>query len=94
MLTMRDYRKALSIRDRYDMGSREWNLAQNKVTSIVTMLLADKNREMAQEIMDELASLNDCGVQADQEIVQLNIWLLEQNGFDKEASEAKGWDWK
>ena len=40
MYNMSDYRAALSERGNYDMDSADWKLAQQKVQSIVAVLVA------------------------------------------------------
>lgn len=93
MYKMEDYRAALSERDSYDMGSAAWNLAQQKVQSIVAVMVASGNRMMVKEIMDEVYSLNDCGMEFENWAIQHNIWLLESNGYTEEAEELKELDW-
>lgn len=93
MYNMNDYRAALSERESYDMDSAPWNLAQTKVQSIVTAMVASGNKYMVREVMDEVYSLNDCGAELDSNAVQFDLWLLESNGFTAEAQELRELDW-
>ena len=94
MYNMNDYRAALSERDNYDMDSTEWVLAQQKVNGIVSAMVASRNPLMVSEVVDEVYSLNDCGLEFDSNAVQFDIWLLESNGYKKEAQELRELDWK
>ncbi len=94
MYNMNDYRAALSERDGYDMGSAAWALAQQKVQSIVSVLVASGNRNMVQEIVDEVYSLNDCGMAFEDTAIQYDIWLLESNGYTEETEELRELDWE
>ena len=94
MYNMNDYRNALSERDNYDMDSAEWTLAQQKVNGIVAAMVASRNPMMVREVIDEVYSLNDCGVALTDNAVQYDLWLLESNGYRKEAQELRELDWK
>ena len=61
MYNMSDYRAALSERGNYDMDSADWKLAQQKVQSIVAVLVAAGDKAMVGEVVEEVYSLNDCG---------------------------------
>lgn len=93
MYNMNDYRMALSERDSCDIGTIEWNLSQMKVTGIVTAMISSGSTFHAQQMVkilgDEVYSLNDSGVEFEHEAVQFDIWLLESNGYIKEAEELK-----
>lgn len=93
MYNMNDYRAALSERDRQDLGSKEWNLCQLKVNGIVAALVAVGNKMMVAEVVDEVYSLNDCGMEFENEAVQFDIWLLESNGYTEQASKLRKLDW-
>lgn len=93
MYTVNNYREALQRRDGFDMGSAEWNLEQAKAQAIVTAMVASGNRYMVKELVDELYSLNDCGFEISDHAVQFDLWILESNGYIKEAKEVKALDW-
>lgn len=93
MYSMEDYRMALEERDSYDMDSKAWKLAQMKVQGIVSAMVAARNEDMIREVVDEVYSLNDCGMEFEDEVIQHDIWLLESNGYIEEAEELKGLDW-
>ena len=50
MYNMSDYRAALSERGNYDMDSADWKLAQQKVQSIVAVLVAAGDKAMVGEV--------------------------------------------
>ena len=76
MYNMNDYRVALGERDSHDMEFSEWKLGQMKVQSIVAVMVANGSRQMIAEVMDEVYSLNDCGVPFEDEAIQFDLWLL------------------
>lgn len=91
---MREYRQALNERNGFDIGSAGWRAAQLKLEQVVERYLQSADRRMAMEIMDEVYSLNDCGAEYDDEIVQKDISLLMDNGFEEYAEELRELDWK
>ena len=93
MYNVNDYREALQRREDFDFGSEEWNLAQAKVQAIVTAMVASGNRYMVQEVVDELYSLNDCGLEISHNAVEFNLWVLESNGYIKEAKTVRTLGW-
>lgn len=93
MYNMNDYREALSERGRQEMNSKEWNMCQLKVMSIVSALVAIGNRMMVSEVVNEVYGLNECGIELDDEAVQHDLWLLESNGYTDEAKELRALDW-
>lgn len=93
MYNVNDYREALQRREDFDFGSEEWNLAQAKVQAIVTAMVASGNRYMVQEVVDELYSLNDCGLEISHYAVQFDLWILESNGYIKEAKTVRALGW-
>lgn len=93
MYNMNDYRAALNERDGYDMDSLAWKLSQKKVESIVAAMVANGNRQMVMEVMDEVYSLNDCGMDFNDDAIQYDLWLLESNGYEAEAQELRELDW-
>ena len=93
MYDMNDYRAALNERDSHDIESSEWKLGQMKVQSIVAVMVANGNCEMVEEVMYEVYSLNDCGVEFGDAAVQFDIWLLESNGHEDKAQELRELDW-
>lgn len=94
MYNMSDYRAALGERDSHDMESSEWKLGQMKVQSIAASMVANGSRQMVEEVMGEVYSLNDCGIEFEDAAVQFNIWLLESNGHEKKAQELRRLEWK
>lgn len=94
MYNMNDYRTALSERDSYDMDSAEWTLSQQKVQGIVAAMVASRNPIMVSEVVEEVYSLNDCGIAFTDNAVQYDLWLLESNGYKKEAQELRELDWE
>lgn len=94
MYSMKDYREALGERDSHDMDSSAWKLGQMKVNSIVTAMVVSGNSQMVQEVVDEVYSLNECCSSLEDEAVQFDIWLLESNGFSKQAQELRELDWE
>lgn len=94
MYSMNDYRTALEERDSNDIGSTAWNLGQAKVTAIVAAMVADGNGQMIREVVDEVYSLNDCGMEFESENTQFCLWLLESNGYKKEAQDLRELEWR
>lgn len=94
MYNMNDYRTALGERDIHDMESSEWKLGQMKVQSIVASMVANGSSQMVGEVMDEVYSLNDCGIGFEDTAVQFDIWLLESNGYEREAQELRELVWE
>ena len=93
MYDMNDYRAALNERDSHDIESSERKLGQMKVQSIVAVMVANGNCQMVEEVMYEVYSLNDCGVEFGDAAVQFDIWLLESNGHEDKAQELRELDW-
>lgn len=93
MYNMNDYRAALSERDGQEIYSKEWNICQLKVNSIVSALVAVGNVTMVSEVVNEVYGLNDCGMELDDEAVQHDLWLLESNGYTEQAKELRALDW-
>lgn len=94
MYNMNDYRAALSERDSHDMESPAWNLGQMKVQSIVAVMVANGDIQMVDEVMEEVYSLNECGLSLEDSAVQFDIWLLESNGYKEKAQELRELDWE
>lgn len=94
MKTMNDYRAALNERDSHDLYSAAWKLGQQKVQYVISALMEQGDRAMAAELIDEVYSLNDCGVPFDDEGVQYDLWVLESNGYEDEAAELRELDWE
>lgn len=94
MYSMEDYRAALDERGSHDMESSAWKLGQMKVQGIVTAMVASGNIQMVQEVVDEVYSLNDCGVSFGDEAIQFDIWLLESNGYTEQVKELRELDWE
>lgn len=94
MYSMEDYRAALDERESHDMESSAWKLGQMKVQGIVTAMVASGNTQMVQEVVDEVYSLNDCGVSFEDEAIQFDLLLLESNGYTEQAQELRELDWK
>lgn len=94
MYGMKDYREALEERDRYDMDSVAWKLAQQKVQGIVTAMVASGDTKMVHEVVDEVYILNDCGASLDDVAIQFDLWLLESNGYKEQAQELRDLDWE
>ena len=94
MYSMNDYRAALSERDSHDMESPAWKLGQTKVQGIVTAMVASKNIDMVHEVVDEVYSLNECGISLDDVAIQFDLWLLKSNGYEKKAQELMELDWE
>lgn len=93
MYNMNDYRAALVARDEKELFSEEWNAGQAKVQAIVAVMIATGNKEMVEEIRDELYNMNDSGVSFSDHAVQFDLWLLESNGYAKAAEEIKDLEW-
>ena len=93
MYNVNDYRAALERREEFDFGSEEWNLATAKVQAIVTAMVATGNRYMVQEVVNELYSLNDCGLEIRHSAVRFDLWVLESNGYIKEAKTIRSLGW-
>lgn len=93
MYNMNDYRAALVARDEKELFSEEWNAEQAKVQAIVAVMIATGNKEMVEEIRDELYNMNDSGVSFSDHAVQFDLWLLESNGYAKVAEEIKDLEW-
>lgn len=93
MYNMNDYRAALAARDEKELFSEEWNVGQAKVQAIVAVMIATGNKEMVEEIRDELYNMNDSGVSFSDHAVQFDLWLLESNGYAKVAEKIKDLEW-
>ena len=48
---------------------------------------------MVQEVVNELYSLNDCGLEIRHSAVQFDLWVLESNGYIKEAKTIRSLGW-
>lgn len=94
MYNMNDYRTALIERDSHDMDSSAWKLGQMKVQSIAAVMMASRNHQMAQEIIDEVYNLNDCYSSLEDEVIQFDLWLLESNGYSEQAQRLRNLDWE
>lgn len=93
MYSMNDYREALSGRDSKEINSKAWQFCQTKVIGIVSAMVASGDKAMVQEVIDEVYSLNDCGSELEDNAVQVDIWLLESNGYIGAAQELRNLDW-
>lgn len=89
MYIREDYLKAMEEREECELFSKEWNFCQRKVQSIATAMVAAGNTWMVSEIVDELYSLNDCGVEIEDEAVRFDLWVLESNGYADKANELR-----
>ena len=89
MYNREDYREALEEREKCDLHSDEWRFCQAKVQSIATAMVAAGNTWMVSEIVDELYSLNDCGMESTDEAVRFDLWVLESNGYADKANELR-----
>lgn len=94
MYSMNDYRAALSERDNYDMDSANWRFAQYKVQHIIGSMIERHDQRMVAEVMDDVFSMNDCGMPFDNEVVQYLIWLLQEAGYKEEAQKLRELDWE
>ena len=94
MYNVNDYREALERMEEYELGSVEWNLAQAKAQAIVTAMVASGNRCMVQEVVNDLYSFNDCGAEISHPAVQFDLWILESNGYIKEAKAVRALWWQ
>jgi len=94
MKTFADYKAALIERDEHDLHSTEWDICQHKVNCIVAVLMEQGNTDMVRELVDEVYSLNDCGMMLESVAVQVDLWLLESNGHKDKADELKQLDWE
>ncbi len=103
--TFKDYQNQLNERDSHDIGSTGWRLAQQNIETIIEELLAQGNKEMAYEIVDEIYSLMECeentpdfNETADMkselvENIKKDIQLLRDNGFeDMIDDEIEEWE--
>lgn len=95
--TVSEYRQeVLTLSDlAMDMESNVYMTQQKKVEAMQMAMLMnpETSRFMKGEIIDELASLNDCGMSMDTPEVQHAIWLLEICGYENDAQEIREWDW-
>lgn len=89
MYIREDYLKAIEEREECELFSKEWNFCQQKVQSIATAMVAAGNTWMVSEIVDELYSLNDCGMESTDEAVRFDLWVLESNGCADKANELR-----
>lgn len=89
MYIREDYLKAIEEREECEFFSKEWNFCQQKVQSIATAMVAAGNTWMVSEIVDELYSLNDCGMESTDEAVRFDLWVLESNGYADKANELR-----
>lgn len=89
MYIREDYLKAMEEREECELFSKEWNFCQRKVQSIATAMVAAGNTWMVGEIVDELNSLNDCGMKIEDEAVRFDLWVLESNGYTDKANELR-----
>lgn len=65
-----------------------------KVQSIVTVMVANGDIQMVDEVMEEVYRLNECGLNLEDSAVQFDVWLLESNGYKEKAWELREQDWE
>ena len=56
--------------------------------------MAAGDKAMVGEVVEEVYSLNDCGCSLEDLAIQYDLWLLESNGYIKEAQELRELDWE
>ena len=89
MYGKKDYLEALRERGKYPIDSKEWRFCQSKVMCITTAMVAAGNTWMVHDIMDELSNLSERKCDLTDEAVRLSFWILESNGYEKEAKELR-----
>ena len=94
MMSVVDYKRALAEREKYQLDSKEWQTAQKNLEAVIAILLAGGSGYMADEIRNDLASLNDCGAELDDPVVAHSLWMLETFGFGDMAEKIREWDWR
>ena len=80
------YRSLLSERDKNEFGYPEWDAAQK--------MLEAGEESIADEIVDELYSLSDCGCTLEDEAVKADLEMLEKYGFGSRADKVRELCWK
>lgn len=88
------YRSMLSERDKNEFGYPEWDAAQNMLRVFIEKALEDGEESIADEIVDELYSLSDCGCTLEDEAVKADLEMLEKYGFGSRADKVRELCWK
>lgn len=89
MYSKEDYLKMLRERDKHHIDLKEWSFCQSKVMCIATAMVAAGDDWMVHNIIDELSNLSECECDLTDGAVQLDLWILESNGYKKEAKELR-----
>ena len=88
------YRSLLSERDKNEFGYPEWDAAQKMLWVFIKKALEAGEEGIADEIVDELYSLSDCGCTLEDEAVKADLEMLEKYGFGSRADKVRELCWK
>lgn len=88
------YRSLLSERDKNEFGYPEWDAAQKMLWVFIEKALEAGEESIADEIVDELYSLNDCGCTLEDKAVKADLEMLEKYGFGSRADKVRELCWK
>ena len=88
------YRSLLSERDKNEFGYPEWDAAQKMLWVFIEKALEAGEEGIADEIVDELYSLSDCGCTLEDEAVKADLEMLEKYGFGSRADKVRELCWK
>lgn len=88
------YRSLLSERDKNEFGYPEWDAAQKMLWVFIKKALEAGEEGIADEIVDELYSLSDCGCTLEDETVKADLEMLEKYGFGSRADKVRELCWK
>lgn len=88
------YRSLLSERDKNEFGYPEWDAAQKMLRVFIEKALEAGEESIADEIVDELYSLNDCGCTLEDKAVKADLEMLEKYGFSSRADKVRELCWE
>lgn len=83
------YRSLLCERDKNEFGSTEWDAAQKMLSVFIEKALEAGEQSIADEIVDELYTLNECECTLEDEAVKEDLALLEKYGFSSRANKVR-----
>lgn len=88
------YRSLLSERDKNEFGYPEWDATQKMLWVFIEKALEAGEESIADEIVDELYSLNDCGCTLEDKAVKADLEMLEKYGFGSRADKVRELCWE
>ena len=83
------YRSLLSERDKNELVIRNGMQHRKMLWVFIEKALEAGEESIADEIVDELYSLSDCGCTLEDEAVKADLEMLEKYGFGSRADKVK-----